>query len=135
MLGRGSQGSGSVLNVEDKSWDSDGWGNLPGLMVQNPPSRAASSGGWGSWCRSKASDNNQGGGGGTDGSATVTDGTGGGGVGKGDWVGSGGRRVKAMLTEMLPGMRHARRECCFTGCQYWMGFWQSNTTLSGGGNG
>ncbi|KAL6326922.1 hypothetical protein AAG906_012529 [Vitis piasezkii] len=58
---------GSVLNVEDKSWDSDGWGNLPGLKVQNPPSRAASSGGWGSWCRSKASDNNQGGGGGADG--------------------------------------------------------------------
>ena len=58
---------GSVLNVEDKSWDSDGWGNLPGLKVHNPPSRATLSGGWGSWCRSKASDKNQGGGGGTDG--------------------------------------------------------------------
>ena len=56
-----------MLNVEDKSWDSDGWGNLPGLKVQNSPSRGASSSGWGSWGRSKASDNNEGGGGGTDG--------------------------------------------------------------------
>eukprot|EP00261_Vitis_vinifera_P032001 XP_019073244.1 PREDICTED: transcription elongation factor SPT6 homolog isoform X1 [Vitis vinifera] len=64
--GAGSE-RGSVLNVEDKSWDSDGWGNLPGFKVQNPPSRAASSDGWGSWGRSKASDNNEGGGGSTDG--------------------------------------------------------------------
>ncbi|KAL6326917.1 hypothetical protein AAG906_012524 [Vitis piasezkii] len=78
MLGRGSQGSGSNGHGPGHgrgrgrgrghghgSYNAKNQKNLG--MVQNPPSRAASSGGWGSWCRSKASDNNQGGGAGTDG--------------------------------------------------------------------
>ncbi|WKA01872.1 hypothetical protein VitviT2T_020124 [Vitis vinifera] len=140
---------GSVLNVEDKSWDSDGWGNLPGLKVQNSPSRGASSSGWGSWGRSKASDNNEGGGGGTDGwgndKASGGNGSGSGEAGSsgpckggcvGSGSGSGSRENKSnadgdVAWDAACSKGNVASEVANTG---W-GFGKSNTTFSGGGNG